>query len=119
MTEKEQRIAISEWMGWTNIVTIPSGRILGFKPGAMKNIERDMTSHYDLPNYPHDLNALHEAEKKLTTPQSVAYERELDEVANADFVKGESVFVFPTWHATAAQRCEALCRTLWSERFEK
>ena len=48
-----------------------------------------------------DLNAMHEAEKRLNSEQWVAYGRELSRLN-----------VFPMVHATARQRAEAFVKTL-------
>jgi hypothetical protein len=69
-----------------------------------------------LPNYPGDLNAMHEAEKMLSDTQVVHYRLKLSENSDgrsSSFSTVESAMC----HATAAQRCENLLRTvgLWKE----
>ena len=54
-----------------------------------------------LPNYPADLNAMHEAEKTLTDDQMITYEGWLIAVAGIS-----------SRRATAKERCDAFCLTL-------
>lgn len=102
MKPEEQRIAIAEWCGWKR---------------------REWAYVVQLPNYLNDLNAMHEAEKKLKTFEQTCRYR--DALFNAcglnplywcdagtpapEFVKVAT--------ATAAQRAEALLRTIgkWKE----
>lgn len=117
MTTEQQRIAIAEWAGWKVLDTttdINGKKVLWWsKTPSMGDAEAN-----GIPDYCNDLNAIHEAEKLLTIPESVDYEEQLDCVVNREFTEGKSVIIFPIWHATASQRSEALCRTLWPERFE-
>lgn len=56
-------------------------------------------------DYLHDLNAMHEAERNDANragPNALSYERELRRVCRGN----------PIWHASAAQRAEALLRTI-------
>jgi hypothetical protein len=108
MTPEEQRIAIAVACGWKQQDKIfnwlPPEGFVG-KNGGIRQ------SHKCLPDYLNDLNAMHEAEKVLTTDQSVAYRICL--MSNSDGRRA----VFPTLeaalcHATAAQRCEAFLKTL-------
>ncbi len=57
-----------------------------------------------LPDYPHDLNVMHKAEKTLARLQWVSYGRHLQELCDQSI----------TWplHATAAQRAEAFLKTI-------
>lgn len=59
MSDNEIRIAIAEACGWKKVF-IGGGVVRGYSP--TRNNEHD----YDLaPDYIHDLNAMHEAEKVL------------------------------------------------------
>ena len=62
-----------------------------------------ITQHAKLPNYCHDLNAMHEAEKGLEAKTSMMFGGWL-----LALCKGKNA----TWHATAHQRAEAFLRTL-------
>lgn len=59
------------------------------------------------PDYLNDLNAMHEAEEKLTDSQTQKYIDELVNVTNVGYRNYYAVY-----HATAAQRAEAFLRTL-------
>lgn len=59
------------------------------------------------PNYFGDLNALHEAEKKLTPGESSYYAGELRKALGF-----HQHTYFDLLHATAPQRCEAVLKTL-------
>lgn len=94
MSPEKQRIAIARACGWTKC------RIeWGFPVGNRNN---DVIVR-DIPDYLNDLNAMHEAEKKLTGQKIDAYVTTL------------CLKVQPApslWNATAAQRAEAFLRTL-------
>lgn len=112
MTEQSQRIAIAEACGlrpnpilrdhhrWI----IPSARTDG---GDL---------HVDLPDYLHDLNAMHAAEKALKD----SYETEIGSrglyISTLNHISGDNFF--GCIHATAAQRAEAFLRTIgkWEEK---
>jgi hypothetical protein len=111
MTRTDQIVAIAEFRGWTRIRLTVKGRGAperdpqpwGYPPG--KNYEAPVV------NYLHDLNAMHEAEILLDGPLTDD-SRWLDYVRllhRACCGKGE--------RATAAQRAEALLRTIgkWKE----
>ncbi len=102
MTEHDQRIAIAEWMG---ILTDDMRRALV----DYRDDGRPAAVLFTLvPDYTRDLNAMHSAEQKLTRDQCFQYGQELAAVL---LRLAEPGYNF-TWHATAAQRCEALLRTL-------
>ena len=103
MTQEEQRIAIAEACGWTQIesCTCCDGVSRGYQPtpGAHKK---------HLPDYLNDLNAMHDAEKMLNEKQ--------EDIMNStlwDIMNGRKYL----WHATASQRAEAFLRTIgkWKE----
>lgn len=123
MTQDEQRIAIAEWMG-------------EFEPNKCKpsieQLEAILTNRDDkvvvtieptgevrsCRNYPNDLNAMHEAEKKLLASEHTDtlghnYLQVLWQVCEDIYFKQITVCV-----ATSQRRSEALCRTLWPERFQ-
>ena len=115
MKPEAQRIAIAEACGWKawdhpdvksvtwkwlypgDHVMSPKGRIVPFD---------------DIPDYLHDLNAMHEMEKTLTKSQRVAYEGTLTAMWWACAQKGGETSSWMHIHATAAQRAEAFLRTL-------
>lgn len=71
-----------------------------------------------LPNYPDDLNAVHEAEKTLDINSLSRYADELEKVC-------VPVHICPLTHwqsvvmATALQRCEAFIRTVCPKKWEE
>ena len=117
MKPEQQRIAIAEVCGWTEIepCTCCDGVSRGYEPtpGAHKK---------HLPNYLNDLNAMHEAEKRLKYSQRENYAESLYHVipqAITTSDDGEHDFdgYFNLIHATASQRAEAFLRTIgkWEE----
>lgn len=68
-----------------------------------------------IPNYPFDLNAMHEVESILNADQMVSYDYQLDRVVG-NGRQGLNIEYF-LWSATAAQRAEAFLRTIgkWEE----
>lgn len=114
MTLEQQRIAIAEWMGWTLIKVAASHAPMGYAD----NLSGELRI---IPDYTNDLNAIHEAEKKLDKSLSAKYQESLVKICvtlDKLFVVGQKYgldgYVI---HASAAQRSEALCRTLWPERW--
>jgi hypothetical protein len=111
MTKEQKRIAIAEWMGWKIEpagVTPPNGR---FQVRGFNHITEMF------PNYPNDLNAMHEAWNKLTFEQDKVYCKTLHKLSCTDNHCKHPWDCSFTINATASQRSEALCRTLWPERF--
>lgn len=109
MTTEEQRIAIAEWMEEHTVVEL-QGKYYYEETAEL------------IPNYPLDLNAMHEAEKKLDKSLAAKYQENLVKICvtlDKLFVIGQKYGLdgYVT-HATSQQRSEALCRTLWPERFE-
>lgn len=117
MNKELQRIAIAEACGWTEI-NFPMGRDTVICPKR----ERENGGKWStaIPDFCDDLNAMHEAEKMLSSI--------------FDYGKGESQWsdylgwlgycrednikeVFGVCHSTAAQRAEAFLKTLglWQE----
>ena len=89
MNPEQQRIAIAEACGWK----------IGY---------RDPEAWHPLPDFLHDLNAMHEAEKVLTNEQLEVY---------CNILHKPNHGVYWAIHATAAQRAEAFLRTIgkWEE----
>lgn len=105
MTPEEQRIAIAEACGWKydhdgfwSYFDAEKQKLLSFASGCC-------------PNYPKDLNAMHEAEKTLNADEWRIY---------LGFIGGQRTIprlmsmdeFYACWMATAAQRAEAFLRTL-------
>ena len=106
MTPEQQRIAIAEACGWTNVA-----------PRIVKNVKHEgdditvgiWSDDGWIPDYLNDLNAMHEAEKVLTYAQGGDMTLWIQRMTCAGY--GPQLF------ATAAQRAEAFLRTIgkWEE----
>lgn len=123
MTKEEMRIAIAEKCGWRDAFPINGEPHSETRRGGIMlpyHWVNEITHErrFDLPDYPADLNAMHDAEESLTDTQAYVYIQyllDLVKAQNADV----SLTAFRLKRATAAQSAEALCRTLWPERFSK
>ena len=114
MKPEEQRIAIAEARGIKPPYKIEQG-LDGKDWQARKTI-------WTIPDYLNDLNAMHEAEKVLTTRAQISqYVWELERLTNwkADYIVGSDgkqylcpASYFCCVNATATQRAEAFLRTL-------
>lgn len=117
MTEQEQNLAIAEFCGveltgWY----CPKCRVQVSPEEVTFYQEHDNRSGgcgegvtaRPLPEYVHDLNAVYEAEEHLQSPYSV-YVATLEHVCGS---AGDNALAWPYIHATAAQRCEALLKTI-------
>jgi hypothetical protein len=122
MTQEQQRIAIAEWMGW--IYHGESSRKKEADTFYWKHNEKEVM-YQKLPNYPEDLNAMHEAEEKLDRSQFMRYYSKLlgviigvdksspeESYLNSPLTSSQMAVIAPP-----AQRSEAICRTLWPERW--
>lgn len=121
MTKEQMRIAIAEKCGWKYVegeeplYGRPFYQAHWLSPKGRK-YETDWRSKTTtgLPNYPEDLNAMHEAEKVLGD-QIYNYTLWLIKILNWS-ARRESTFVLI--HVTASQRAEAFCRVFWPERWK-
>jgi hypothetical protein len=112
MNPEKQRIAIAEACGWKN-VDAGAGRVWGFTT-RHKGTPSESDVCVDVPNYPFDLNAMHDAEETLQESQRVTYSNELYDLAVEHQLKtGKWSYL----SMTAAQRAEAFLRTIgkWEE----
>lgn len=105
MNTDEQRIAISEACGWRR-------KEVRYKDGSLASqgwVAPDGVGR-PLPDYLHDLNAMHEAEETLP-PRHEQYAIELARVIECN--KEEELNNWDIWkvaHATADKRAEAFLR---------
>lgn len=103
MTEQEQQEAIAKECEWE------------FRPECgpldlpwWHRPTKRRASCEGLPDYLHDLNAMHAAEKiEALSSNASTYDYWLNRMTNGY-----------AWHATAAQRAEAFCRVMWPERWK-
>lgn len=116
MKPEEQRIAIAEACGWTpaddNQIKERAGTaawMLSKGPWWRNENERTVSTFDNLPDYLNDLNAMHDAEKRLLATQFKRYHDVLvARVIGWSAHENEHVAI----HATAAQRAEAFLRTI-------
>ncbi len=106
MTQDEKRIKIAEACGWQRVDQ------RGGAPFAWKNPSVGLGNGGFLPDYLNDLNAMHEAEKVLSTEQVQAYAVYLVDMCETLKPARQPMQPQCTWHATAAQRAEAFGKTL-------
>lgn len=111
MTDEEMRIALAEWRGWKWTPPSENNGIVGYwkNPDGFQ-VSWGIDKYLRLKacggtDYLNDLNAVHELEKRLTPAQRLAYVRALFYRQSAGI--GGHVSLMP-----AAQRCEALLKTL-------
>ena len=105
MNQEKQRIAIALLTLdisplWRNILASPES------PQKSRQVERFL---FQVPDYPNDLNAIHEAKKILSADQKRIYCR-----IAGDYCK----IPYDTFNLSAAQQCEILLKTLnlWEEQ---
>ena len=118
MTNEERRIAIAELCGWIIDEGNPK---YTFGPYWYKN-GMSAGTPYDLPDYVHDLNAMHEAEKVLgdidktgngpsrESSNWYTYRCCLDHIC-ADKHPNKGPY-YPIIHAAAEERAEAFYKTM-------
>lgn len=107
MNREAQRIAIAKACGW-----YPNGHVSWIHAVHGHKTGRDATSA--LPDYLNDLNAMHEAEKKLSREDFFKYCDELSHVLDRVHLRGEPLNGYDAWriHTPAIHRAEAFLRTL-------
>lgn len=114
MSPEAQRIAIAEACGWQCVYSevFPDG-FGGFDYGALGMPPKHNLRRV-LPDYLSDLNAMHEAEKVLTTEQFFKYCDTLSGVLDGHHARGVVLEGFDAWriHTPAKYRAEAFLRTL-------
>ena len=113
MKPEAQRIAIAKACGWTEIepqrLTSGGG---DYFTGKFHGLRKDGSRDYFVPDYPNDLNAMHEAENNLEGMNKAEFAVQLCRVAGKDWPNGIGGGSFTHVHATAAQRAEAFLRTV-------
>lgn len=107
MSPDAQRIAIAEWCGWT-------WDINDSKQVYWMHKNKPFLSFKEPPDYLNDLNAIHEAEEKLSPSQKDLFANSIIHPTHGPHWR------FNCLHATAAQRAEALLKTIgkWTEELE-
>lgn len=111
MTPEQQRIKLAEWDGWR-----PGGAGKSWGEGQTFGIPPNGEDWHwqNTPDYPSDLNAVRELEKKLTDAQWYAW---LYVVEKMSGLRGAVPLAEWVAKMTAAQRCEAILKALglWEE----
>lgn len=134
MDEQEMNVATAEWCGWkwwrceelkTTSFHPESAVVVGaYKWTEIPRPENWRTIAYYGPKYASDLNAMHEVEKGLESPEyrGNEYAAHVEGILERDILKIDpdcvpDVVGFEMIHASARQRDEALLRTvgLWRD----
>lgn len=111
MTEQEQQIAIAEACGWKEC-NQNKGR---WYPQSSLDFRRE------LPDYLHDLNAMHEAEELVIESYDMErYVVAIRDICRRDWIGKEKnisefneyQWIYSDCHSTASQRAEAFLRTV-------
>ena len=113
MNPEQQRIAIAEACGWTDVRFIGRGddTICVGKPKVRPG-------GINVPDYLNDLNALHDVEKVLTQDQMIDYSRHVGKSVTSHLPASRAAWMdFQLINVTASQRAEAFLRTIgkWEE----
>lgn len=113
-TDDELNKVIAEWCGW-KWEPHASGICLRDPSGSIVN--NNYAEDWRLPNYCCDLNAVHEAEKKVPDAKQMLYARHLLELSTGcgdnmpcGFLNGATLWV--AVHSMPRQRAEALVRVI-------
>lgn len=123
MNPEQQRIVIAEACGWKEIRAevdwLPkelTGIFTWPHPTDAEKIKY-FINRKPIPDFLHDLNAMHEAEKVLTDEQDLEYSEALEQVVKGRFATANSEDMRRLRSATAFQRAEAFLRTIgkWEE----
>lgn len=111
MTPDQQRVAIAEACGWTWIRTLPyDDACYGEASGQLVGHQTNSIIEEIIPDFPFDLNAMHQAESYLSTVLDT--NGELTDAYESHLIKVGRHRGWPVWYSTAAQRAEAFLRTV-------
>lgn len=105
LTKEELRVRVAELCGWKRYRSAMQAKD-NPAPDRWKlagNIVREV------PDYPNDLNAMHDAEKTLTREQGFHFNDHLSACFEWKAKDGADTWI---WHATAEQRARAFCAVL-------
>ena len=109
MSPEKQRVAIAEACGWKKETRLPKYERVWINPDGFEVFWlrfADDDTFAALPDYLNDLNAMHEAEKACLKNDALLWHRYAANL-DSDYVNQPY-----TVGATAAQRAEALLRTI-------
>ena len=110
LSDEELQIKVAELCGWTSIHPAHDSLF-----GTRHWPDGQSAEGDEVPNYPQDLNAMHEAEKTLPTDRIKKYVYQVSKVAsngnpNAHLFHVQGAVALTT--ATARQRAEAFVMTM-------
>ena len=111
MSDEQINIAIAEACGW-NDVQRPNNEFGRRAYGWMRTEHGNRTLETQIPNYCNDLNAMHEAEKRMRSGDWTRYCQYLAEY-------GGGTVRFVSVHATAQNRAKAFLKTIGKWEGEK
>lgn len=118
MKEEEQRIAIAEEKGWTECHKVEGLNLIkGIPPKRYKSLSNGLDGgFFEIPNYPFNLNAMHEVEKLLPKKKHELYFANLVPRL-IDWMDPKEKAWPKVCFATAEQRAEAFLKTIgkWKE----
>lgn len=106
------RIRVGELSGYSRIQGSDFGLLTPCGIRIYQAVTYKEAMLIQLPNYPEDLNACHEAEKMLTEKQRCKFTVKLDVICADSFHEHKSHWSPSSCFAEAWQRCLALDRTL-------
>lgn len=124
MNTEKQRIAIAGFCGFYDFKTktVLDGEtfpIAKLKEGFKHPFDWEpwVDGCYSIPNYPNDLNAMHEAEKCLNQKQTFSYNQLLEMMAAKNSIKDKYPSSGYKYHLTVNEKSEAFLRTIgkWEE----
>lgn len=110
MNPEQQRIAIAKACGWE---VDEERKTYGFQP-----LTDGCRTYTELPDFLHDLNAMHDAEKMLTHDQMIDYSQQVGKLVTSHLPASRAAWMdFSLMNTTASQRAEAFLRTIgkWEE----
>ena len=128
MKPERMRIVLAEWDGWRieicgaawilrrpDNTVASSGHRADHDIRSLEDYQATWKSEMLWPDYPNSLDAVHELEAKLPSEERTNYQFYLDKICST--AKDSHCSCWDFIHATAAQRCEALLKTLnlWEE----
>ena len=107
MTPERMMIKLAEWAGWEEHNSAPQGSL---REGWATWKSPNGKWLFDPPDYCSDLNAVHELEARLSEAEWRQYYCCVQAAVVGVVIQRPADIYW--MHASALQRCEALCRTL-------
>ena len=117
MTDQEIRIAIAEAFGWKQVKEVIRWSKHVIKLPGGKKVAAMVHKEDELPDYPNDLNAMHEAESSISPAQIPQWIKNLADIAIKQACYGPCDHSYWIVMSTARQRAEAFLKTkgLWKK----